>query len=327
MHSQNPMPNPSTIPNPRAGFDRLLFSAPVVYCAPRSLPKLSLPKSLGPFRRGGDTALHAKSSPTYGRRAAYATADEGTFMEILYRPRCTTPSPLFQVQFRAPMRHLLDLDIVDQAIKDLSISIFLLVDRDAAARVILPRLLPFRLTLSEVEFTLDFPDRGGTARALERSLLIPWSRRHFAPHLDEASDGRRPRHRRNSFRVYYKTEDDKIEGRIKRIRVARVEWVIRRDQLRAWRVDTIADLRGVPWTSRVLRRMRFVEFHPSRGNRHVPEWVHEGRVTVAGAAYALRKCSPKDRQRLHRRFRPNDFHAQAEAALREFEATLAKGEG
>ncbi len=260
MHSQNPMPNPSTIPNPRAGFDRLLFSAPVVYCAPRSLPKLSLPKSLGPFRRRGDTALHAKSSPTYGRRAAYATADEEVFMEILYRPRCT-PSPLFQVQFRAPMRHLLDLDIVDQAIKDLSISIFLLVDRDAAARVILPRLLPFRLTLSEVEFTLDFPDRGGTARALERSLLTPWSRRHFAPHLDEASDGRRPRHPRNSFRVYDKTEDDKIEGRLTRIRVARVEWVIRRDQLRTWQVDTIADLRSVPWTSRALRRIRFVEFH------------------------------------------------------------------
>ncbi len=322
MHSENSMPNPSTIPTPRAGFDRVLFSAPVVYCAPRSLPKLSLPKSLGPFRRGGDTALHAKSSPTYGRRAAYATADEGTFMEILYRPRFT-PSPLFQVQFRAPMRHLLDLDIVDQAIKDLSISIFLLVDRDAAARVILPRLLPFRLTLSEVEFTLDFPDRGGTARALERSLLIPWSRRHFAPHLDEASDGRRPRHRRNSFRVYDKTEDDKIEGRIKRIRVARVEWVIRRDQLRAWRVNTIADLRGVPWTDRVPKRMRFVEFHPSRGNRHVPEWVYEGLVKVAGPAFAVQKQSPKARRRLRGRLRPNDFHVQAEAALRALEAEMA----
>ena len=73
--------------------------------------------------------------------------------------------------------------------------------------------------------------------------------------------------------------------------------------------------------------MRFVEFHSSRRNRHVPEWVHEGLVKVAGPAFAVQKQSPKARRRLRGRLRPNDFHVQAAAAVREFEATLAKGEG
>ena len=105
--------------------------------------------------------------------------------------------------------------------------------------------------------------------------------------------------------------------------VNRVEWVIRRDQLRRWRVKTVADLRGVPWTSRVLRRMRFVEFQPSRRNRHVPQWMYEGLMKAAGAAFTLQRQSPKTRRWLRGRLRPNDLHAQAEAALRAFEAEMA----
>ena len=159
-----PKPLP-TLKLPRAGFDRLLFSAPQVYDAPKSIPPLILPKSLGPFKRQEDHAL--PSHPSYSRRSAYATADETTFMDIFYRPRYT-PRPLFQVQFRACMRCLLDLRVVDQAIEEVSRFIFRCPE--IATLIARPPFgIPF--TLSEVEFTLDFPE--GYARELRRSLLTP----------------------------------------------------------------------------------------------------------------------------------------------------------
>ena len=311
LHPYQPL---STIPTPRAGFDRLRFSVPR-NSIPCSLPKLPLPDSLGPFRRRKDN--EPDSSPTYRRRAAYATADEGIFMEVLYQPRYDW-RPLFQVQFRASMRCLLDLRVVEQAIDELPHSILLLLrllDPDPIVRF----LTPVRFTLSEVELTLDFPGGGDIERALRRSLLTPWCRQHYARNLDDASGGRGSRPSRIDFRLYEKVEDG--------MTVNRVEWVIHRNQLRRWRVNTITDLRGVPWTSRVLRRMRFVEFRSSRGYRHVPQWTYEGLVKAAGPAYTLRKLSPKARQWLRGRLRPNDLHAEAEGVLREFEATLSKGEG
>ncbi len=308
----------STIPTPRAGFDRLLFSVSRVYVDPSSLPKLPLPKSLGPFRRRGDNALPVKSSPTYRRRAAYSTADETIFMDILHQPR-HTPRPLFQVQFRASMRHLIDLRLAEEAIKELPNSILRLLDRDAA-KVIRRSLLPLRFTLSdgftlsEVELTLDFPAGEELFRKLRQSLLTPWSRQHYAFHVDDASGGRQSRRSQTNFRLYKKDEDG--------IMVNRVEWVIRRGQLRRWGVSTIANLYGMPWTSRVLKRLLFVDFHPSGRKNDRLEYLYGDVVRVAGAAYALQKCSLKDRQQLRRYFRPNDLHAQAEAALRAFEAKL-----
>lgn len=298
-----PKPLP-TLKLPRGGFDRLLFSAPQVYDAPKSIPQLFLPKSLGPFKRQEDRAL--PSHPSYSRRAAYATPDETTFMEIFYRPRYT-PRPLFQVQFRACMRCLLNLRVVEQAINELAVFISLLPDLDERY------LFLFCLTLSEVEFTLDFP--GGYARELRRSLLTPWSRQHYALELDGTPGRRGSRRSRIGFRVYEKCE----EG----ISVARVEWVIRRAQLQRWGVNAIADLRRVPWTDHVLRRIQFVDFHPSRKNRRAPQWAYRGQVRVAGPAWTLLNHSPKNRLWLRRRLRPNTLHAQAEAALRTFEAELS----
>lgn len=301
MSRLKPLP---TLKVPRAGFDRLLLSAPQVYGAPKSIPQLFLPKSLGPFKRQKDSAL--PSHPTYSRRAAYATLDGTTFMDVFYRPRCT-PRPLFQVQFRASMRCLLDLGIIEQAINELSGFIF------RSSNVEQRFLSSFRLTLSEVEFTLDFP--GGYARELRRSLLTPWSRQHYAFELDDAPGGRGSRRSRIGFRVYPKSE----EG----ITVARVEWVIRRGQLQRWGVNTIADLRRVPWTDYVLRRIQFVDFHPSRNNSGRVQWAYKGQVKVGGVAWALLNHSPKNRLWLRRHLRPNAFHAQAEEALRTFEAEVA----
>ncbi len=229
-------------------------------------------------------------------------------MDIFYRPRYT-PRPLFQVQFRASMRCLLDLSIIDQATNELPGFIF------RSSNVGQRFLSSFRLTLSEVEFTLDFP--GGYARELRRSLLTPWSRQHYALELDGTPGRRGSRRSRIGFRVYEKSE----EG----ITAARVEWVIRRAQLQRWRVNTIAALRRVPWTDHVLRRIQFVDFHPSRKNRRAPQWAYRGQVRVAGPAWTMLNHSPKNRLWLRRHLRPNAFHAQAEEALRTFESELVRG--
>jgi hypothetical protein len=205
------------------------------------------------------------------------------------------------------MRFLLNLRVVEQAINELSGFIFRFSNVEQRF------LSSFRLTLSEVEFTLDF--REGYARELRRSLLTPWSRQHYAFELDGSPGGRGSRRSRIGFRVYEKSE----EG----ITVARVEWVIRRAQLQRWGVNTIADLRRVPWTDHVLRRVQFVDFHPSRNNSGRVQWAYKGQVKVGGVAWALLNHSPKNRLWLRRRLRPNAFHAQAEAALRTFEAELA----
>ncbi len=106
--------------------------------------------------------------------------------------------------------------------------------------------------------------------------------------------------------------------------VNRVEWVIGRDQLRRWKVNTIADLRHVPWTDRVLRRMRFVDFHSSRRDSGRVQYMYGGEVKVRGANGAVQKHSRKNSQWLRGRLHPNAYHAQAEAALRAFEEGLLK---
>ncbi len=302
--------NPFTIQIPRAGFDRVLFSFPMVYAAPNSLPKLSLPRSPGVFQRQTDRAL--PSHPTYRRRAAYVTPDGTTFMDVFYRPRCT-PRPLFQVQFRASMRRLLDLGVVEEAIGQLLDHRDRLLHLDGASDEIGRRLFPFRLTPSEVEFTIDFP--AGETRELRRSLHTPWCRQNYGSDPDGAPSkgSRRPR---NGFRAYAKKE----EG----IEVSRVEWIIRRDQLRRWRVNTVADLRHVPWSELVPKRMRFVKYQPSRKHHRVPDWAYEGELRVRGANGMLRKHSRKARQRLRGRLCPDGYQGQAEEALRAFEEGLLK---
>ncbi len=301
----------STIQVPRSGFDRGLLSAPNVYLGHR-LPKVSPPKLVGRYHRVKNHRLD--SHPTYQRRAAYATSDQSMFFEILYRPRQAPHlRPLFQVQFRGSMRRLLDLRVVEEAIEQLLDHRDRLLHLDGVSDEVAPRLFPFRLTPSEMEFTIDFP--AGETRQLRRSLHTPWCRQNYGADPDGAP-GKGSRRPRNGFRAYAKKE----EG----IEVSRVEWVIGRDQLRRWRVNTVADLRRVPWSELVPKRMRFVKYHPSRKHHRVPDWAYEGELRVRGANGMLRKHSRKARQRLRGRLRPNGYQGQAEEAVRAFEEGLTR---
>jgi hypothetical protein len=242
---------------PRAGFDRLLFSA--------SRPCRFVP--LWPRTLAGVYQRIRVYPPGYGRYARCAeyrhlSNPSAALLEIFYSSTCCF-CPQFRVCFRATMTRLLDVD---------DVSAILALLRESTGAV---------LILSEIEVTLDFPPH--RAKALRCAYAPNVRQRH--DHGAWFAIG--SRNSASSIRGYLKTEDH--------IRVARLEVTLRRHALRRARINDVGALRNVDWNGLLACRLQFVTISPrsrcsaSDRERYLASFVKNGvAATLRGLPRARR---------------------------------------
>lgn len=264
---------------PRAGYDRLLFSAPRATRILRPWPVC-----MDDYKRSCDQ--HSKRA-AYARRAMYRhLADSAApVVEIFYEP-IQPFRPRFRVVLRASMTRLLDLDQVN------------------AVLGFLRAHTGVELVLCELELTLDFPPR----RASELRRLYAPRRR-----VRDCADTRYWGSRKSavSLRCYLKTEDS--------IRVARFELVARRDALRKWHLNSVDDLGTAQWSTIVGPMLQFVMVDPRGQCSPQERAEFENSFLTVGVSATLKALPRARRERLRRQLRPAPISREVMDLLRALE--------
>src|SRR5262249_1050704 len=117
------------------------------------------------------------------------------------------------------------------------------------------------------------------------------------------------------FRLYFKVEAG--------AQFARTECNLRRDALRRYGINTVADLRATNWSRLATRLFRFVEVRaPKRGHAGLDNEVLQTKIDAVGVRGAL-DAFPSRRASLRRRLRPSGNHLALVRQLLELEDRLA----
>lgn len=270
---------------PRVGFDRLAFTS--------ASASPDLPPTIGAWRRAGDHALRQEGA--YRRRAEYRNAGDpdAPVLDVLYNPAAPF-RPTLRVSFRASMARLLDVETVAGVVRALAA-------HTGAARAL----------LCELELTLDFPPQ----RMSElRGAYVPYARA-----INQRGSWRSigSRSSATSFRAYEKHE----EG----FTVARIELVARRDALRRWNIQQLADLSGIAWPDVVRSRLRFLEV---AGDAAAPERERYTRMIAGNGVNAtLKALARPERERFRRRLQPSPIDGEVATLLKGFKPRVTERGG
>ena len=235
------------------------------------------------------------SNFAYRHRWSYRRADgsEGAF-DLVFSPR--RHRPRYRVTIRASLNELLDLRSVYQLTRQLEVA------------------LQVNLLVAEAELTYDSAGGQVMAEALARHVYAPRIRRR-------ADLGNRwwawgSRRSESSVRVYFKQEAG--------IETGRLEVVFRRGILRTLGVNEVPDLASAPWAALCDRKLRLVDFVPSRQAR---QRIDQARLLVEireghGVSKALEAMCPQQRRWFRSRLFRSSEHHRFMALLRSFSARL-----